>query len=172
MPSQTVTDLSQLTGSWTLNPAQASVEFETRAMWILKVKGTARAARGSAVVESDGSFRGELAIDASTIDTKNKKRDAHLQTADFFEVTTHPTINFAATGGHASADGKFEVSGTLTSHGQATPLNLVVEVTAEDSAAIVSTEVELDRTALGVSWTKMGAGTKNRIMIRAHFTRD
>ncbi|MCU1493254.1 MAG: hypothetical protein JWO62_1018 [Acidimicrobiaceae bacterium] len=32
MSSQTTTDLSQLTGSWTFDPAQTSVEFETRVM--------------------------------------------------------------------------------------------------------------------------------------------
>ncbi len=68
-------------------------------MWIVPVKGTAKALSGDGHVGADGSVQGTLVIDAASINTKNKKRDAHLRTDDFFEVDKYPTLTFTVDGG-------------------------------------------------------------------------
>jgi polyisoprenoid-binding protein YceI len=169
--SQTAADLSQFAGSWTLDPDRTSIVFHTKAMWILNVQGTARALEGGGSVGTDGGLSGTLVIDAASVDTKNKKRDEHLRTADFFEVQKYPTIAFTVTGGRLDPSGKVELTGSLDLHGQTQPLTLLAEVSAAGDSATLSTEVDIDRSAWGLSWTKMGAGLKNRVVISAHFDR-
>jgi len=39
----------------------------------------------------------QLTIDLNSIDTRNKDRDAHLRTADFFDIDKFPSLVFTAT---------------------------------------------------------------------------
>ena len=82
-----------------LDPDRTSIVFHTKAFWVFPVKGTAKAIEGAGTVGADGSISGTLVIDAASIDTKLKRRDAHLRTADFFEVERFPAITFEATSG-------------------------------------------------------------------------
>ena len=68
------------------------------AMWgLAKVKGRFNAVEGSGVIGEDGTVSGTLVFDAKSIDTKNKRRDTHLRSGDFFEVEKYPTFTYAAT---------------------------------------------------------------------------
>src|SRR5262249_23655731 len=68
-------DMSDLTGTWALDPRRTTVEFQTKHTWALNVSGTLRATEGSGIVD-DGQVTGRLVVDAGSIDTKNKVRDA------------------------------------------------------------------------------------------------
>ena len=37
-------------------------------------------------------------IDLTSINTGQEQRDAHIQSADFFEVETYPTMTYKSTG--------------------------------------------------------------------------
>ena len=39
-----------------------------------------------------------VSIDATSIDTNNDQRDAHIRSADFFAVEKHPTWTYRSTG--------------------------------------------------------------------------
>jgi polyisoprenoid-binding protein YceI len=167
----TTSDLSQLAGTWALDPEETEVTFRTRAIWFLPVKGTAKALGGVAQVSPDGTVNGTLVIDAASVDTKNKKRDDHLCSEDFFEVVKYPTIVFTVDGGLRAGPGRVELRGVLTVHGQSRPLTLHAVVSRSGTSATVSTEVEIDRSQWGMSWVKMGTGLKSQVAIRAHFDR-
>jgi polyisoprenoid-binding protein YceI len=171
MTSPGQTDLSAFAGSWTLDPARTSVEFHTKAMWVFPAKGTARALEGGGTVRADGGLEGTLVIDAASIDTGNKKRDEHLRTADFFEVEKYPTITFTVTGTSIGSAGTVELTGNLTVHGQTRPVTLTADVSAAGDSVTVTTEVDVDRSEWGLTWAKMGAGLKNRVVISAQFDR-
>jgi polyisoprenoid-binding protein YceI len=162
-------ELSALVGRWALDPERTTIEFHTKAMWVFPAKGTARALEGGGNVGADGSFSGTLVVDAASINTKNKKRDEHLRTADFFEVQKHPTITYTAKGGRLTPSGQVEVDGELTVHGQTRPLPLVANVDVEGESATVSTQVDIDRSNWGLTLTPYGAGLKNRVVVRAYF---
>ncbi len=168
---ETAADLSPYAGTWTLDPSQTSIEFHTKAMWVLNVKGTFKAIEGSGTVGADGSMRGSLVFDAASVDTRNKRRDNHLRTADFFEVDVFPTIIFTVTDSHSSGTGKVELTGDLTVHGTTRPLTLLADVSVEGDAATVSAQVDIDRRAWGLTWAKMGAGLTNHMVIKARFTK-
>jgi polyisoprenoid-binding protein YceI len=89
-------------------------------------------------------FVGNWDIDAS-IDTKNKKRDAHLRTADFFEVEAFPTITYEATSGRLVKPGTIDLDGTLTVHGESRPLSVSVNVSISADSVTVTSEVDIDR---------------------------
>ena len=169
--NSTSNSLSGLSGTWTLNPAKTTVDFRTKAMWVLPVKGTAKALNGEAQIGADGAVKGTLVIDAASFDTKNKKRDDHLRSEDFFEAIKYPTITFTANGGRVVGSDRVEVTGELTVRGRSQPLTLLADLSHSGRSATVATEVEIDRSLWGVSWAKMGAGMKNQLVIRAHFDR-
>lgn len=170
--SPTIDDLSQLSGTWTLDPEKTTIDFRTKAMWILPVKGTAQAVSGEAQITVDGDTKGSLIIDAGSFDTKNKKRDDHLRSADFFEVIKYPTISFVTNCVRPIGSGRLEIKGELTARGRTQPLTLNAEISdTGDNSATVATEFEIDRSLFGMSWAKMGAGLKNQVTIRAHFDR-
>ena len=168
----TTSDLSGLAGTWALDPERTTITFRTKAMWVLPVRGTAKALSGDARVSPDATVRGTLVIDAASFDTKNKRRDAHLRSEDFLEVAKYPTIDFTADGGRPAGTGRVEITGVLTVHGRTQPITLEAEVSRSGNSATVSTEVEIDRSQWGVSWAKMGTGLKNQVAICAQFERS
>lgn len=168
-PNENSVTLRDFTGKWVLDPDRTSIVFHTKAMWVFPAKGTAKAIEGVGTVDPDGGLSGTLVIDAASIDTKNKKRDAHLRTADFFEVERFPTITFEVTSGRLAGSGKLELTGTLTVHGQTRPLSVVADLSVAADSVTVSTEVAIDRSEWGLSLTPFGAGLKNNVMINARF---
>jgi polyisoprenoid-binding protein YceI len=171
-PNEAVADLSPFAGSWKLDPGHTSIVFITKAMWVLTVRGAFKATEGSGTVGADGSVSGSIVIDATSVDTKQKKRDAHLRTADFFEVDAHPTITFSLTEAHPKGAGKVELAGTLTIRGTTRPITLLAEVSSTDDSATVATEFDIDRSEWGLRWAKMGAGLQNHVVINARFTKN
>ena len=67
----------------------------------------------------------EATIDATTIDTRDAKRDDHLKNADFFDVAKFPKITFKSTKVEKAADG-LKVTGDLTIKGVTKPVVLSV----------------------------------------------
>jgi len=167
-----ITDLSAYAGTWTLDPARSSVEFLTKAMWVLTVKGTVRAVDGTATVGADGAMTGSIVFDAASFDTKNKKRDAHLRTEDFFEVQKYPTITFAVTGASPLPTGQVELTGELTVHGRSRPVTVQADVSGTQEQATVTAGFDIDRSAWGITWSKLGAGLSNLVTVTATFTRS
>jgi polyisoprenoid-binding protein YceI len=171
LPNEATAGLSAFAGRWTLDPSQTSIEFHTKAIWVLSVKGTFKSIEGGGSVGADGSVTGSIVLDAASVDTKKKKRDDHLRTADFFEVNAFPTITFTVTDAHPTDGGRAELLGDLTIHGSTRPLTVVADVSTEGESATVTAEVDIDRSAWGLTWAKMGAALTNHVVINARFTK-
>ena len=65
-------------------------------------------------------------IDATSIDTRDDKRDAHLRSPDFFDVEKFPTLEFRSKRLAKSDDG-YELLGDLTMHGVTKEITLAIE---------------------------------------------
>jgi polyisoprenoid-binding protein YceI len=168
MTTQANVDLAGFVGTWQLNTERTSVDFRTRAAWIIPVKGTLQAIRGNALVGADGGVSGEIVIDPASIDTKTKKRDDHLRSADFFDVAHHPTITFTVADVRPALSGDLEVVGNLDVHGRSTSLTLFAAVDLNGEAATLSTEVMVTKSMLGMKKT---TPAKSRVTVHAHFDR-
>ena len=76
----------------------------------------------------------QLAIDASSVDTNDAKRDGHLRGPDFFNAGEFPVITFKSTkvAPKKTETGiNLEVTGDLTMHGQTKPVTLVLQKLGE-----------------------------------------
>ncbi|MGD0881738.1 MAG: YceI family protein [Acidimicrobiales bacterium] len=168
-PSQNSPDLSNFAGNWELDRDRTSIEFHTKALWVIPTKGTFRALEGMGTVSGDGGISGTFVIDAASVDTKNKKRDAHLRTADFFEVETFPTVIYEATSGRLTGPRTVDLDGTLTVHGETRPLEVSANLSVVADSVTVSAELDIDRSTWGLTLTPFGAGLMNRVVIGAVF---
>jgi polyisoprenoid-binding protein YceI len=115
-------------GTWAIDPSHASFEFVARHL-MAKVRGSFSGVSGVAIIaEVPEESTLEVEIDASTIDTKDPNRDAHLRSNDFFGVEDHPTISFRSTAVRPG-DGanEWKVDGDLTIKGVTRPVTVDVE---------------------------------------------
>jgi polyisoprenoid-binding protein YceI len=172
-PDISATPLAPFAGTWTLDPTNTSVAFNTKAMWgLVKVKGSFRPTEGSAIVGADGSVSGSLSLDATSVDTGVKKRDDHLRSADFFEADSYPSMTFDAAAAVPNSAGGFDVTGTFTVRGQSRPISFSATAqSVDEGVATVATEFDLDRSQWGITFAKMGARMVNHVVISARFTK-
>jgi polyisoprenoid-binding protein YceI len=105
--------------TWTLDPVHSVAEFKVKHMMISNVKGQFTGISGVLTFdETDiGNSRVEASIDASSINTSDPQRDAHLKSADFFEAEKHPALTFQSTSVRRTGEDELAVSGDLTIHG-------------------------------------------------------
>lgn len=116
------------TGVWTIDPAHSSIEFRVKHMMISTVRGRFGAFEGTIEAAPElrhSKVRGN--VNAASIDTNEPSRDAHLRSADFFDVEHHPLIAFESTTIEHVVRGDYRVNGELTMHGETRPV--VFEVT-------------------------------------------
>ncbi|HVA74280.1 MAG TPA: YceI family protein [Acidimicrobiales bacterium] len=115
-------------GTWNIDPVHSEVGFVVRHVMVSKVKGVFSKFEGAITVDEDPlKSKVEATIDASSIDTREAQRDAHLRSSDFFDVETHPEIRFVSTS-VARAGDDFKVTGDLTIHGVTRPVDLALEL--------------------------------------------
>ncbi|MFF4500601.1 YceI family protein [Streptomyces sp. NPDC001401] len=146
------------TGVWQLDAAASTVALRHKTIWgLVTVEGTFGAVGGQGEVQPDGTATGTLTLDAATLDTKNKKRDEHLRSGDFFDADNHPEITFAVRSAKAGAGDTVEVSGQLTVRGISRPQTLTARLAGADADALtLETEFTVDRTEFGLGWNQMG----------------
>jgi polyisoprenoid-binding protein YceI len=162
-----------LNGSWTLVPSESSVDLKAKAMWgIVPVKGTFSDLDGSAVVDAVGAVTGRLAVKSASINTKMKKRDAHLRSDDFFASDHFPDIVFEIDQVTSTSSG-LKVAGRLTVRERTLRLEFPAVVADLGSGRIgIDTEVQVDRSELGLSYRGKGATKMNNtLIIHAVFAR-
>src|SRR5690625_3106148 len=84
---------------WTIDPGHTEVEFAVRHMMIATVKGRFPAVEGEIVGDPNDLTTAQVnvTVDVSSIDTREKDRDDHLRSADFFEVDKYPQMTFKST---------------------------------------------------------------------------
>ena len=129
MQMGTSTAPQSIAGTWNVDPVHSVAEFKVKHMMISNVKGQFTSVKGSLVLdESDLTrSRAEATIDATSINTREPDRDAHLKSADFFDVEKFPTLTFQSTKITRTGDGELAVDGDLTIHGVTRNVRFAVE---------------------------------------------
>jgi polyisoprenoid-binding protein YceI len=170
---QALLQAGTLAGSWTLDAARSKVALKTRHTWgLAALEGTFHQIAGHGTVSAAGEVTGVITVAAESVDTKNPRRDKHLRSADFFDVTTHPDFTFAVDGVSPS-DGGVRVTGSLTVIGRTRPASFDATVSNVDGEVWLDGELAVDRADFGMSWNWMGiAAMRNTIVVHAVFTRQ
>jgi polyisoprenoid-binding protein YceI len=154
--------------TWIFEPGHTEAEFRARHMMVTWVRGLFKDVHGTLELDFEdcleATFEGE--IDAAGLWTGQPERDAHLRSADFFDVENHPRIVFGGRFTERTADTAFKGSVELTIRGvtRTVPLDIaylgewktpfwVGDENRGDMRRIgFQARTRIDRHAFGVSW--------------------
>ena len=115
-------------GTWDIDASHSTVGFSVRHLMVSKVRGYFREFSGELVTAADPSQSSVTAtIDMDSIDTRQAQRDAHIKSADFFDVGNHTVMTFRSTGVRAEGE-DWHVDGELTLKGITKPVTLELEL--------------------------------------------
>ena len=154
-PSVTAADV------WQIDPPHSGAQFSVTHLMISTVRGEFGSMSGT--VEYDGksvaSIKADVTIDATSITTRNEKRDGHLKSPDFFDVAKFPTITFKSKKVVSGTGGGFQLVGDLTMHGVTKEVTLDVTAPSKvikgmrgESRVAASATTKLNRQDYGVKW--------------------
>jgi polyisoprenoid-binding protein YceI len=120
MTTTATTGLEQLTGTYDIDASHSTLEFAAKHAMVTTVRG--RFGDFSGTLHLDGAdparSRAEVTIKVDSLDSRSDQRDAHLRSADFFDVETYPEITFTSTRAAAGkGDGEYRLWGDLTIKG-------------------------------------------------------
>jgi polyisoprenoid-binding protein YceI len=147
------------TSKWDFDLTHSSINFHVRHLMVSKVHGRFHKWGGSLELDDADLTRSHLdvTIDASSVDTKEDKRDAHLRSADFLDVDNHPNITFKST--QITKEGEtYKVAGNITIHGITKPVVLEVEGGEQvkdpwgGTRTGFSAKARLNRKDFGLTW--------------------
>jgi polyisoprenoid-binding protein YceI len=151
---------TELSGTYTLDPAHTRIGFVARHAMVTKVRGAFNEFEGSAVLDgaNPANSHVEVTINAASIDTRNAQRDEHLRSNDFLAMREYPKITFASTSVRPVDDTTFEVTGDLTIKGVSNPVTIPFsfEGAAKDpfgnQRAGFEGAVTINRKDYGITW--------------------
>jgi len=115
--------------AWKIDPAHSAIHFSVRHMMISNVRGEFQRFEGTIDLDEQNpeNTTVDIRIDASSINTREPQRDAHLRSADFLDVENHPYITFKSTRVERTGEKTARLHGDLTIRGITKPVVLDVE---------------------------------------------
>ncbi|MEY2404190.1 MAG: hypothetical protein QOD38_1741 [Acidimicrobiaceae bacterium] len=151
--------LIPVAGVYDIDGPHTSVEFVGRHLMITKVRGRFNDVRGQITIAEDPEkSHVEVEIDVSSLSSGNDDRDAHLRSADFFDVEHYPTIAFTSTSVKPVRDNTWELVGDLTVRGITRPITLQVDFDGGGASPMgdervgFSAATDIDREDFGLTW--------------------
>jgi polyisoprenoid-binding protein YceI len=153
---------SQAVSTWSIDPSHSAVEFSVKHMVVTTTKGRFGAVAGAIVLDESDLTRSSVTaeIDAASIETHDAGRDAHLRSADFFDVENYPTLTFKSSRVVLAGRDRLTVVGDLTIRGVTREVELSVESSGQiaspfgDLRAGFSAQTSIDRKEFGLTWNK------------------
>jgi len=146
--------------TWEIDATHSQVTFAIKHMMIVTVKGHFNVFRGKLNIDEENPEKSwvEAEADASSIDTRDKNRDNHLRSPDFFDVQQYPTITFKSTKVEHTGDHEYKIIGDLTLHGVTKEVIFQTEYSGQvkDTYGLqragLSAKTTIDRKDFGLSW--------------------
>jgi polyisoprenoid-binding protein YceI len=147
--------------TWNIDPVHSNAQFKVKHMMISNVKGEFTGVTGTLKYDKENlaSSQVEASIDASTISTSEAQRDAHLKSADFFDVEKFPKLTFKSTRVTKKGEGELAVAGDLTIHGVTKSVVFDVEGPSDpmkdpwgNTRVGLSATTKISRKDFGLTW--------------------
>lgn len=125
---------------WAVDPSHTTVEFAVKNFWIFTVKGSLEVSEGTIVRDPDLSRSSvSILMNAASINTRNKQRDAQLRAAVYLDANRYPDIRFESTKVERGTDrDTLRVTGALTIKGASK--EIVLDVSEIDRSCSPSGE--------------------------------
>jgi polyisoprenoid-binding protein YceI len=149
--------------TWTIDSAHSAAQFSVRHMMISNVRGEFGKLTGTAVYDpaNPEAAMVEATIDATTINTREPRRDDDLRSANFFETANYPIITFKSKKIEPLGEGHLKMTGDLTMHGvtrevvlDVTGLNNQVKDPRGNVHMGASATTRLNRKDFGINWNR------------------
>jgi len=148
--------------SWSIDSAHSAVQFAVRHMMISTVRG--QFDRFSGTVDFDeanpAATTVDVAIDASSINTRQGDRDNHLRSADFLNAAEYPTLTFKSQRVEVIDDNHARLIGDLTIRGLTRPATLDVTYLGQAkspwgaTSAGFTASTAINRKDWGLTWNQ------------------
>ena len=147
-----------------IDPNHSQATFSVKHMMVTTVRGDFGKVTGTVDYQANDPTRSraDIKIDASSVDTRNEKRDADLKSDHFFDVQKCPEITFKLNKiEKAGGERQFKVTGDLTMHCVTKPVTLDVDgpngpIKHPSGANIYAASVtgKVNRKDFGLNWNK------------------
>ena len=148
---------------WQIDPVNSTAQFSVRHLMIANIRGEFSKVSGVVYLDENDLTRStvEVSVDTATINTRELQRDAHLRSADFFDVANYPTMTFRSRRVVPAGESKFKVDGDLTIRGVTREVTFDVQgptPAIKDPAGRqrvgVSATARINRKDFGLQWNK------------------
>lgn len=145
-------------GVWSVDTSRSTIGFKAKAMWgLAAVKGRFTEFSGDGQITGNQTVFGRIDIQVASVDTKIRKRDDHLRSADFFEAEKFPDISVVVTSAEAIDGDIVDLRAQLTVKGATAQLPLRTRVAVlGDGSVRLSAQATIDRKDFGVDGNTMG----------------
>jgi polyisoprenoid-binding protein YceI len=146
---------------WRIDSQHSSAQFAVRHLMISTVRGDFHGVTGTVNLDDQDITKStvDVTIDATTVETREPQRNAHLKSPDFFDVAKYPAITFKSKKVERAAPGKIKITGDLTIHGVTKEVVLDVDGPTPpirdpwgNSRAAISATTKVNRQDFGVKW--------------------
>ncbi len=146
--------------TYQIDPAHSTAHFVVRHMMITNVRGAFSNIQGTVLYDPAdlATSKIDVSIDTATIRTGVDERDAHLKSADFFDVEKFPKIIFQSKRIERSGD-ELKVLGDLTLHGVTREVILKLEGPTQEEKDPwgnlrigASAAAKIKRSDFGLTW--------------------
>jgi polyisoprenoid-binding protein YceI len=149
-------------GTWHVDPAHSSIEFEVKHMMIATVRGRFKEFEGTIEAAEDiADSRVRGVVQTGSIDTNEPDRDAHLRSADFLDTATYPEARFESTRIVPRGGPNYRVVGDLTIKDVTREVELDATVEGADrdpwgnERVGVRLRATINRSEFGLSWQRL-----------------
>ena len=159
MPStQELLSNPESVGVWNVDPGRSTIGFKAKSMWgLTPVNGRFTEFSGDGQITDTQTVFGRIDINAASLDTKIRKRNEHLRSADYFHAEKFPDISLVVTSAEAIDGDIVDLRAQLTIKGTTAPLPLRTKVAVLDDGAVrLSAQATIDRKDFGVDGNMMG----------------
>jgi polyisoprenoid-binding protein YceI len=146
--------------SWKIDTGHSHIGFAIRHMMISTTRGQFNEFDGLLALDPLNLANARVAgsVKAASIDTRDANRDAHLRSADFFDVENYPELTFSSTSIRPLGGDRYEVKGDMTIRG--VTREVVFAVTDEGETKDpwgnehrgVSAHATINRKDFGLTW--------------------
>ena len=156
-----LTAVSSFAAEYEIDASHSSVGFKVRHL-ISKTAGEFKNYSGKFTFDEKKPEASsvQFVIKVDSINTNDQKRDDHLKSADFFDVSKHPEITFNSTKVVKSGKDKFKVTGDFAMHGVTKPVTFEVEYTGTatdpwgNTKSGFTANAKINRKDWGIVWNK------------------
>ena len=147
---------------WEIDGTRSKLAFTLRHLVVSEIAGAFTRWGGHLWLDHEHPDRSQVAIwvDLASVDTGSDERDAHLRSAEFFDVERFARAEFASTDIVLRADGDATVVGHLRLHGTTELIEIAVTETRswiDDDGRMragYSMHGSINRQAFGLHWNQ------------------